>query len=84
MRYGFIVICALLGGCVAAEDKNLISTGAAVGQGNLREWDTLSPKQQYEAHENLVGAMCVLDYDINDKPLPSRFVETAPVTSEAH
>jgi len=84
MRYGFVVFCALLVGCVAAEDKNLIATGAAVGQGNLREWDTLTAVQQKEAQTNLVGALCVLDHNINGTPLPAQFAAVAPVESAAH
>ena len=81
MRYSLLITCALLVGCVAAEDKNLIATGAAVGQGNLREWDKLTPAQQKEAQFNLVGAMCVLDHDINGTALPAQFAGVAGVTT---
>lgn len=84
MRFSFIVICALLSvGCVATEDKNLISTAAAVGQGNLREWDTLTPAQQKEAQTNMVAAVCVLDHDINGTALPKQFEGVAGVTTAA-
>jgi outer membrane murein-binding lipoprotein Lpp len=68
----------VLGGCVAAEDRNLISTAAAVGHGNLREWDTLTDAQKREAQFNMVAAMHVLDHNINGKDMPAEY---APVTS---
>jgi hypothetical protein len=68
----------VLSGCIAKEDRDLISTAAAVGHGNLREWDELSPAQQKESQFNLVAAFHVLDHNINDRALPAEY---APVTS---
>jgi hypothetical protein len=56
----------LLGsGCVSAEDKQLIQTMSAVGQGNLREWKTLTDEQRLEAHQVMVNAAVVLDRNVN-------------------
>lgn len=58
-------------GCMSAEDKGVVSTGASVGQGNLREWDKLSDDQKKTAHTNLVAGYCVLDNHINGTALPA-------------
>jgi hypothetical protein len=64
-------VFGLAAGCVSAEDKTLVSTAAAAGQGNLREWDTLSDAKKKEAHTNLVAGVCILDHDLNSKALPA-------------
>jgi hypothetical protein len=81
LALAFVLACVLVApGCVAAEDRDLISTMAAVGHGNLREWDTLTPEQRKEAHFNMVSAAHVLDLNINGRALPPEY---APVTSAA-
>lgn len=74
MRYlilSAVLALGLTSGCISAEDKKLIATGAAVGQGNLNEWKTLAPAKQEEAHRNLVASYCVLDHSINGRDLPA-------------
>jgi Tfp pilus assembly protein PilP len=72
MRRLVLVLCLLSPACVAREDRDLISTMSAVGAGNLREWDSLTPEQQREAHENLVAASAVLDHNVNDRDEPKQ------------
>jgi hypothetical protein len=38
---------------------------SAVGQGNLREWKTLTDEQRLEAHQVMVNAAVVLDRNVN-------------------
>jgi hypothetical protein len=74
MRKMLIVLLlagGLASGCVSAEDKKLVSTGAAVGQGNLNEWEKLTPAKQKEAQTNLVAAFCILDHSVNERALPA-------------
>lgn len=78
MKKFIMCVVILVAGCVAAEDRTLISTMAAVGHGNLREWDSLTAAQKKEAQFNLVQAAHVLDHNINGKAMPAEY---APVTS---
>jgi hypothetical protein len=70
-RCVLVLALVFVGGCVAAEDKKLISVGAAVGQGNLNEWEKLAPAKQKEAHMNLVASYYILDHSINGRELPA-------------
>lgn len=85
---GVLGLVAVLGGCVAAEDKALISTGSAVADGDIANWDKLSDLQKKTACWKLDRGFHVLDHSINGVELPSQFAQkdppwatTAPVTT---
>jgi hypothetical protein len=67
-----------LGGCVSAEDKALISTGSAVGDGDIANWDKLSDVQKKTAHWKLTRGYHVLDHGINGVGVSPEFQATDP------
>jgi uncharacterized protein YceK len=75
----FLLLITLIfcGGCrtITTEDAALISTAAAVGHGNLSEWEQLDPEQRKVAHFNLVKALHQLDFTINKREMPDKYKE---------
>jgi len=75
------VLCLLLlaPGCrtITQESATLISTGAAVGQGDLHDWADMTPEQRYTAHWKLTRAFYTLDFTVNSNPMPIHFVGEA-------
>ena len=65
-------------GCVSVEDKELIAENSAIGQGNLREWDTLTEDEKKTAQWHLTRGYAILDLTINGRSLPPEFQASIP------
>lgn len=73
------LLAILLAGCAPArETKDLISTGAAVVDGDLREWDSLTDEQKKRAHWKVGRALHVVDADVNGVELAPQWQEKEP------
>jgi hypothetical protein len=73
-----ILACGLASGCVSAANKNLVATGAAVGDGDIANWDKLTDLQKKTACWKLTRAMHVLDYSFNGTALDPQWQTTIP------
>lgn len=85
----FIIWGALvlgLGGCISSEAREEISINAAVSDAVIQRWDTLTDDQQKQAYWKQARAWHNLDYSVNDKPIPEKFLTdpwaVAPVSSD--
>lgn len=85
-RVGFVLAAAaavvlfavLVGGCTAAEDRQLVTKAAGVAMGDVREWAELSDVQRLRAHYKLARALLVLDQSLNDHEIPAEYVPLEP------
>jgi hypothetical protein len=70
-----VVFLFFCGGCrtITQESADLISTAAAVGQGDLNGWVEMSDQERYTAHWKLTRACHILDFSVNDHKLPAHF-----------
>lgn len=75
---GLVLLVALAGCSPSRETKDLVSTAAAVADGNLREWRSLTDEQKIVAHRKLTRALHVIDADVNGVELGPEWANREP------
>lgn len=78
MKKFLILALIAFSGCVSSEARNVIGTGAVVGDGNLFEWDQLDDSQKKIAHWHLVRGFHFLDFELNGVAFPEEFAPSKP------
>jgi hypothetical protein len=73
-----LVVTLTAVGCVSAADKTLVATAAAVGDGDLANWDKLTDLQKKTACWKLTRAHHVLDFSLNDAELLPQWQTNVP------
>lgn len=59
-------------GCrtISSEAAHQITVEAAAHLADLREWDAMSPEERKQAYIKSTRAFVVLDFSVNDVPIP--------------
>lgn len=73
-----LLALVLLSGCVASEDRDLLTTAAGVAGGTIGDWGSLTDEQRLRSCYKLTRALYVLDANLNGHAIPPVFLPLEP------